>query len=470
MSRAQAPADPPYPPEGYAWYVVGVLVVALIFSFIDRQILSLLVDPIKRDLLINDTQISLLQGFAFAIFYTFMGLPIGRWVDTGSRRTIIAIGIVFWSISTAACGLASDYTWLLLARIGVAVGEAALSPAAYSLISDYFRKEKVGTAIGVYSSGIYLGAGLALVIGGFVVQAVSGASHQVLPIVGEIYGWQVVFFAVGLPGVLVGLLMYTVREPARRGARIVTDDKGRAQIEQVPQAEVGRYLLANKRAFLSHNLGFAMLALISYGAGAWVPAFFARTFGWSPFEIGLGFGLSIMVFGTLGSIFGGWFGDFLKRRGHVDGKLMVGVYAAAINLPFTVTYILVNDPWIMLALTVVPNFLVGMAFGAGPSGVQELAPNQMRGQASALYLFIVNLVGLGLGPTAVALVTDYVFGDPKMLRYSLMVVPMILLPISIAIMLTGRAAYRRTLEEASHWAARRDDAGRAAMAARPAAS
>ncbi len=458
MSRPMSAEEPPYPPESYAWYVVGVLVVALVFSFIDRQILSLLVQPIRQDLGVNDTQISLLQGFAFAIFYTFMGIPIGRLVDSGSRRTIIAVGIVFWSLSTVACGMVSSYSGLLMARVGVAVGEAALSPAAYSLITDYFRKEKVGTAIGVYGSGMYLGSGLALIIGGFVVQAAVGWGAVEIPVVGLIHGWQLVFFAVGLPGILVGALVYTIREPIRRGTRMVQGADGASRVEKVPPAEVVGYLVRNRRAFLSHNFGYALLALIAYGAGAWVPTFFIRTFGWTPAEIGFRFGMSILIFASLGAVFGGWFGDYLKRRGLPEGKLLVGVLAACIQFPMAFAYPLVNDPMVMLALTALPNFLVGMSFGAAPGGVQELAPNQMRGQASALYLFIANIIGLGLGPTAVAAITDYVFQDVQMLRWSLMIVPVVLLPVAIAVMLSGRGAYRRTLEEAAQWAAKRAEA------------
>ncbi|MFY9571890.1 MAG: MFS transporter, partial [Blastocatellia bacterium] len=221
MAQSQKPQveDEPYPAIGYAWYVVGVLTLVYIFSFIDRQILSLLVRPIRRDLGISDFQMSLLMGFSFALFYTFFGLPLGRLADSRSRRTIIAAGFTVWSIMTAACGLARNFAHMLLLRMGVGVGEAALSPAAYSMITDYFPPRRRATAISVYSMGIYIGSGLAFIVGGLVAGAASAQETWDLPLVGATRPWQVVFFIVGLPGVLLALLMYTVREPVRRGIR-----------------------------------------------------------------------------------------------------------------------------------------------------------------------------------------------------------------------------------------------------------
>ena len=210
-------ATAPWPSPLRAWYAVAVLVLAFVFSFVDRIVIALLVEPIKADLGISDFGIGLLQGFAFALFYALLGIPIGRLSDRVSRRGIIATGIAIWSLMTAACGLARSFFGLFLARVGVGVGEATLSPAAYSMISDYFPREQLGRALGVYQSGALLGAGIAFLVGGAAVQMLSVYDGQVLPVLGEVRMWQLAFFVVGLPGLLVALLMLTVKEPARRG-------------------------------------------------------------------------------------------------------------------------------------------------------------------------------------------------------------------------------------------------------------
>ena len=257
-----------YPPEGYAWYVVGVLTFVYIFSFIDRQILNLLVRPIRRDLGITDFQMSLLMGFSFALFYTFFGIPLGRLADSRSRRTIITVGFAVWSVMTAGCGLARNFAQMLLLRVGVGVGEAALSPSAYSIITDYFPAKRRATAISVYSMGIYIGSGVAFIVGGLVAGIASAQQTWNVPLVGATRPWQVVFFIVGLPGVLLSLLVYTVREPVRRGIRMIHAADDKTRVAQVPMREVVAYLKQNWRSFFCHNVGFALLSFSSYGAAA----------------------------------------------------------------------------------------------------------------------------------------------------------------------------------------------------------
>jgi MFS family permease len=241
-----AGAEKPYPNQVYAWYVVGILVLAYTFSFIDRQILSLLVGPMKRDLGISDTQMSLLQGFAFAVFYCLAGLPIGRMVDSRKRVNIISIGVFVWSVMTALCGTAHAYWQLFLYRMGVGVGEAALSPAAYSMIADYFPPKRLGFALGVYGMGVYIGAGLALIIGAAVIGLVSSGGDIVVPLFGEVYAWQLTFFVVGLPGILIALWVWTVREPERRGymRKEIAEDGTETAVE-VPVSEVFAYMRVN---------------------------------------------------------------------------------------------------------------------------------------------------------------------------------------------------------------------------------
>jgi MFS family permease len=200
---AQTAADSTAHSLRYAWYVVGVLTLLYAFSFIDRQIFSLLVGPLRRDLHIGDAKMSLLIGFSFALFYTFFGIPLGRLADIYSRRLIIATGLVLWSGFTASCGLAQTFETMLLLRMGVGVGEAALSPAAYSLITDYFPREQLATALSVYSMGIYIGSGLAYLLGGLVVAYASTQAMWIIPLLGAVHPWQIIFLSIGLPGIAV---------------------------------------------------------------------------------------------------------------------------------------------------------------------------------------------------------------------------------------------------------------------------
>lgn len=443
----------PYPNQIYAWYVVAVLVVAYTFSFIDRQILSLLVGPIKRDLVISDTQMSLLQGLAFAIFYTLMGLPIGRMVDRSHRIRIITIGVIIWSLMTAACGMARNYWQLFTFRMGVGVGEAALTPSAYSIIADYFHPKRLGFALGIYGMGVYIGAGLALVIGAEVINYISRGGFTTLPLIGDVYSWQVVFFAVGLPGILVGLWVMTLREPVRRGhMRQEVDASGVTKAVHVPVREVMAYMWINRATVLPLNLSYALSAMMAYGVSAWIPTFFIRSHGWTAVEAGRWYGLVIVVFGTLGVVSGGWLGDFLTSRGYRNGRMIVVAFTGLIAMPFTLAYPLVNDPWVALYLLAPSTYFATFTTGSGPAALQELMPNQMRGFASAVMIFIVTLVGLGLGPTSIAVVTDYYYGDEQMLRYSLVVVPTVILTLAVVSGLWALRNYNRSLDYVADWA------------------
>jgi MFS family permease len=440
-----------YPSAGYAWYVVGVLTIAYIFSFIDRQILNLLVGPIRRDLGISDTQMSLLMGTSFAVFYTFFGIPFGRLADSRSRRALITWGLVFWSLMTAACGLAKNYWHLLLARMGVGVGEATLSPSAFSLISDYFPKERRATAISVYSMGIYIGSGMAFLLGGLVVKFALAKGNLNLPIIGETRPWQVIFFLVGLSGVVFALFMATVKEPLRKGLRMVRDAEGRAKATGVPLSEVMSYLLKNRVTFLCHNVGFALLSLSSYGSAAWIPEYFIRKHGWSNSQAGVVYGTLVMIFGSLGIAAGGRIADWMRRRGHRDANMRVGLISALAWFPTGILYPVMSDATISTVLLAPTVFFVAMSFGVAPAAIQEMMPNEMRGQASAIYLFVVNLIGLGLGPTAVAMMTDYVFRNDYAVNYSLLSVATVAHVVAAALLWISLKAYLQSLDRLKEW-------------------
>jgi MFS family permease len=423
------------PSLAYAWFVVAILMVAYVFSFVDRQILNLLVGPIRRDLAISDTEMSLLMGLSFAIFYTILGIPLGRLADNKSRRGLIAAGVILWSVMTAMCGTAKAYWQMFLYRIGVGVGEAALSPAAYSMIADYFPREQRATAISVYGMGIYLGAGLAFVLGGLVIQFVTKQGAIELPIIGLTHPWQFVFLILGAAGILFSAAFALVREPPRQGPATVT-----------PLREVLAYLWANRRTVLCHNVGFALISFVSYGGGAWVPTFFIRTFGAAPGQVGIIYGLIVMVFGCAGIVFGGWLTDRWLKRGLTDAALRVGLWAAVLAGLAHIPLVGVPDVTWAYVLLAPAVFFLGMPFGAAPAAIQEIVPNRMRGQSSAIYLFVVNLIGLGIGPTAVALITDYVFHDDKAVRWSILIVAVVASTGAALTLWAGLRPYRETLK------------------------
>ncbi len=422
----------------YPWLVVAILMVAYVFSFMDRQILNLLVGPIRRDLAISDTYMSLLMGFSFAIFYTILGIPLGRLADSWNRRGLIAAGVVVWSVMTALCGITRSYWQLFLFRIGVGVGEATLSPSAYSMIADYFPPERRATAVSVYSMGIYLGSGIAFLLGGLIIQFAVAQGTMSMPLIGDVRPWQLVFFVLGGSGILFSLAFLLVREPPRQGVQLASG---------VPFSQVVAHLWKNRRAVLCHNLGIAMISFCSYGAAAWIPSFFVRTFQWKASEVAIVYGLEVMVFGCAGIFFGGWLTDHWLRKGKSDAAMRVGIVCSACAI-FGNFYLLAGSGTLAAVLLAPAIFILAMPFGAAPAAIQEIVPNQMRGQTSAVYLFIVNLIGLGLGPTAVALVTDNVFANDLDLKWSMLIVGTVACVLSIAFLSAGLKPYREALQRA----------------------
>lgn len=384
---ATTKAEPDYPRPTYAWSVVGVLTLAYVFSFLDRQILAFLIPSIRRDFGLGNFEIGLLQGTTFAVFYTFFGLPLGRLADTRSRRGLIAVGFVLWSLMTAASGLAQRFWHLLFCRTGVAVGEAALSPAAYSLITDYFPPQRRATAIGVYSFGIYFGSGLSLVCLGLVIEFLGSRELPVLPVIGAVRPWQAVFFIVGLPGVLLAVLLLTVREVPRRGS-----------IEPMPLSGVARFLWAHRETFLSLFLGMACLTFAGYANSNWMVLFFKARHGWSDAQTGLVLGTIMALGGALGAVGGGRGADVWRSRGRADANLRVALLGAVVTLPAAALYALAGNGAVSAAGFAFMVIGFSAPFALTAATVQQLAPGPMRAQAAALFLFFVNLLGMGLGP------------------------------------------------------------------------
>ncbi len=430
----------------YPWYVVVVLMLAQLVSFVDRQVITLLVQPIRADLEINDTQMSLLMGFAFAIFYVSMGVPIARLADRHSRRTIIAIGIFLWSLATAACGLARNFAQLFFARIAVGVGEATLTPAAYSIIADYFPKDRLGRAIGVYATGVWLGSGLALILGGAVIRLISEAGAIALPLVGTLAPWQLTFIVVAAPGLLlVAVMMLTVREPARRNVIATASNKG------VPFKDVLAFIWDNRGTFGSIFFGYATGGMAFYGFLAWVPEFIRRTHQWDISDAGTLFGTQLVILGTAGTYFGGWFSDWLTRRGYEDAPLRSLAWFFAIAMPFMVAAPLMPTMTLCIPVLSLAVFTLSLQQALSPVAIQLFTPNQMRAQVMAIFFVISVFCAIAFGSASVAVLTDYVFRDDNDLRYSLAIVSAITMTLATISLSLGVKPYRQSLKRAESW-------------------
>lgn len=424
----------------YRWYVVFVLFVAYAFSAIDARVLTLLVGPIKSDLGLSDFQISLLQGFAFALLYSVAAMPIGRFVDGAARRTpLMVAGVLVWSVMTMACGLAKSFTALFMARVGVGIGEATLSPTAYSLISDYFEKQRRALAISCYAIGYPIGGGLALIIGGLLLEHFTRGGPQDIGILGTLEPWQMVFVAVGLPGILVAGLIATIKEPPRG------ETGGIGLAGGVPVRQVVQYIRDRWQLYGMLISVTALSGLLAIGTSLWYPTFLIRTYGMTPGEVGLYYGTLMLVCGTIGTIGGGWFSGILIRRGRTDGNLRIMLFATAVKaLPLVIGPLM---PTATLALSFMAvGTLVGQASqGVILSAIQDVTPNRLRGQVTALTLLAVNLIGLGLGSSIIAAITDFGFGDEGALRYAIAITGGVMLPIMAIMLATGMKRYRAAI-------------------------
>ncbi len=453
--------EQPYPSTFYAWYCVFILFGIYINSFLDRQILSLLVPVIQADMGFSDTQMGFLGGPAFAIFYIVAGIPIGWLADRMSRRWLVGIGQFFWSLASVGFGLSQNFFQMASARIGVGVGEATLSPSAYSLIADLFPPRRLAFALSVYGMGISVGGGLAYLVGGVALNALGISTDPtvemgtvVLPLVGEVKVWQTVFFVIALPTIPLTAMLLTFREPLRRGVRMVRRAGGKLRAQGLPVPEVARYMRANAGTITMHNVGFACLAFSGYGAAFWNPALFSRIYGWELSEFGIAVGWVSVLVGPLGILSAGWLSDRLLARGYVDAKIRVGLITSVIWIPFGVLYPLMPDGNTAFLLLIPATFFGSTYWGIAPAAIQEMMPNQMRGQASAVYLFIVNLVGLTLGPQILAILTDYVFQDQMKVHYSLVSVGLVAHLVAGILLFLCLSRYRESRAYLERWQAR----------------
>jgi MFS family permease len=438
---APSPATTTTPERGswYPWYVTAVLMVAYTFSFLDRKIVDLMIGPIRRDLGISDHEFGLLVGAAFGLFYTLMGLPLGWLADRYPRKRIIAIGIAAWSVMTAAGGVAKNFGQLFLARMGVGVGEATLSPSTYSMLADSFDKERLPRAMSLYTVGLFIGAGLALIVGGQVISHVETMPPVTLPLIGQVFSWQLVFIVVGMPGLLVALWVTTLREPERKG-----------KTEHVPFAELFRFMGQHRLMFTSFFIGAGCYSVLGY-ADSWYPELFIRTWGWDAAQAGRINGLSSLIAGPLGLLFAGWYAGHLMKQGRSDACLRLTAYGAVgIAIPAIVMPLMPNE-WAMAAMLFPFKFFIGFPPVLIPSAIQMIAPNRLRGQLGALFLFGVGIIGVTGGPILPPLFTDFLFRDDAALRYSLALSAAIVAPLAFGLLWIGLGQFRTALKNAEQW-------------------
>ncbi|MCO8101776.1 MFS transporter [Acinetobacter indicus] len=447
--EAAHPIDLPATPSSqdssstYQWYVVIICMVAYILSFVDRQILSLMIEPIKADLMLSDTQFSLLQGLAFSLFYAFMGVPIAALADKKSRIKIISIGIAFWSLATAACGLSKNFIQMFLARLSVGAGEAALSPAFYSIVADLFPKEKLGRALGVYAIGAFIGSGLAFLIGGYVIGLLKEVDFVVLPLIGELKTWQLTFFIVGLPGVLLALVMIlTVREPSRKGVKVGQD----GEVVKASFKNSVAFIKLHKKTFFCHFIGFSFYTMMLYSLLGWAPAYYMRHFGLDASQTGYVLGCIILVANTAGALFCGWLIDFFSKRGYSDAAIRAGALGCAALIIPSVLFTQVDNLYLSFALIFVAMFFSTFPIPASAAATQMLTPNQLRAQVSAKFLLISNLIALGVGITAVALITDNYFENTLMVGHSISIVNAVAGVIGVFLLYKGCRYYRDSIQ------------------------
>lgn len=389
---------------------LALLTAAYFFSYMDRQILAILQEDIRRELLLSDTQLGLLAGFAFAIFYATLGLPVARWADRGNRINIIAIALALWSAMTAVCGLAQNFVQLLLARIGVGIGEAGSSPPSHSIIADLYPPEKRAGAMGIYSLGVVLGAAGGTMIGGTLA---------------HFFGWRVAMFAVGIPGILLAVIIKLFVVEPRRGLsdpQHAPNAAGAAHGEMPRFAEGFRSIFAN-RAAVHLVMGVTITSLIGYGHTAFGPSFLIRTIGLDKLQIASIVAPVGAICGTLSAVLGGWLANKAAERWGLHSQAWLVLAMKGVGLPLSFLFFASSDPWIAVPIYWASLILVNSYLGPTFALIQGLAPLRMRALWAAVTLLVINLIGLGLGPTLIGVISDALkpsLGDAQSLRWAML--------------------------------------------------
>ena len=422
-----------WPGAARGWTVVILLALASVVSQFDRTVVNLMVGPIKAEFDLDDTHFGMLQGIAFGVFYILACVPIGRLVDRYSRTGVLAVSLGLFSLFAMGSGLARNFTQLFLTRVGVGVGEASVTPAALSMLSDLFPPERLGRPVSGFLMSAPIGQGVAFIGGGSLLQWLTTSSFLASGVFQGLEPWQAAFIIVGAPGLLLVPLFLLLREPQRRGP---------GHAASLPIREVVRVVRERAPALVPMFASFALVSLVSYAFFIWTPALFQRTYGWNPAQVGLGFGLILIVFGTSGVYFAGWMSDRLARRGRLDAPLTVAAFGFVGCGVFGTLAPLMPNATAALAMLAPAIFLSMMPYPCAGASIQMIVPNRARGQVTALYITVTTLVGLSVGPIIVGMMTDYVFRDPADIRYSMAIVTGVSAPLMFIMLLAARRPYR----------------------------
>ncbi len=421
--------------NAYGWYVAFILLIGFTFSFIDRQVLNLLVVPIQNDLNITDTQISALQGLAFVLTYVGLCIPIGRLIDKSHRVTVMIVGLIVWSIATIACGFSKNYVSMFIARMGIGAGESTVHPGSISILGDYFDSDKIASPMSIYLLGPYLGAGIAMIFGAQVLDWTSQMdSSFILPLIGEVAPWQLTFIAVGLPGILVAALFLTIREPKRK----IQD----VELKDVPSfKKITKYIKNNWQVYGAIIIGNSCLIILLYGLQSWVPTMLLRVYEWDLIQSGRVYGLIAMLAGSAGVLSGPFVLKLMNKKS-VNAphfKLAIfGISMASLSLVLLPFQANVN---IALLFVTLASFFVTLPLAGTSSAMVIVSPNRIRGVITGIYVVVTSVFGLVLGPFLVASSTDFIFQDPNAVAKSLALVSILIAPIGIFFMLKGINAF-----------------------------
>jgi len=434
--RASTMRAEEYPGLGLAWYGLVCLLLCYFMFYVDRNILTLLVAPVRRDLGINDTQMGVLQGISFSLFYGLMGIPFGWLADRINRRNLLIFGIAIWGLSTIASGFTTTFTQLVITRMGLGLGEASLLPAAYSLISDYFPKAQRGRAVGAFGIGGFGGIGLSYIIGGAVLASFRGVDTVNLPLVGPTSLWHAAFIVVGCGTLVLAVLVSTVHEAPRHASRLQPSDGSQATFLQ--------HLRKHGGSFAFVVLAYCCVGVVAIGWFAWLPTYFIREFKMAPPVVGFEVGWVTTISGVLGAVTGGFIADWMARRGVKGGKLPTLTILFVAWIPCALGIWLFDDPRISLVCVFVFTFADGIGLQQYANVVQEMFPAHLRARSIAAWIVCMNFLAYGTGPLLYGFATDYVFHGDSGLRYALGIVSLPVILLGLVLSWWGRRAYDRS--------------------------
>ena len=428
-----------YPEKKHSYSAVAILTLAQVFAFIDRQIPSMLVEPIKQDFNLTDSQIALLGGAAFSIFYAIMALPIGYAVDRYTRTKVLGTGIFLWSLMTALAGLANSFGKLFGARIGVAVGEAVMAPISVSLVSDSFPENKQGKPMGIITAGVYIGIGITLLGGGFLIDYLTSIGGITLPLIGYLKPWQATFMIVGIPGLVLAIAAFYLKEPQRVEEQLDSN-------HLVDKKNVFLHLKEHRKTLIPMFGGLIFMALIFYSFSFWAPTMMIRTFDISLTEVGFILGMITIISSITGTIIAGSAVDYLRNRNYSDAPVRAAMIAVILALPPIISLSFVQTElgaWICIAMYLL--FISSFA-PLGLLAISGVSTGNVKGQTAAIHAFLMMVFGLSLGPQLTAFFTDFVFVDPNLLINSVSLTGLIVLPISALLFKLSLSRYKESSE------------------------